>query len=153
MMIEARRGICRARRILRRNGFHRISAVFAAPPSDLPESYWEKHGIKQQLPTNMLAHMYADLAADVSRHMPTINLVPRSAQSKKYPVLKDEFLRERHDHHPDYLKIGPLICESLEKMPGMLPPRFPARSAFYRHEVHFIGKLKAQSETRPRTCC
>jgi hypothetical protein len=153
MMIEARRGICRARRILHRNGFRRITAVFAAPPSNVPQSYWAKLGVEQQLPTNMLAHMYADLAADVSRRMPTINLVSRLTQSPKYPVLKDEFLRERHDHHPDYLKIGPLICESLEKVLGMLPPRFPAHSAVYRHEPHSIGKLKAQSEPRPRTCC
>jgi hypothetical protein len=134
-------------------GFRSITALFAAPPVELPPPFWIRKGVNHQLPTLMRAKMFVKLAQDVESFMPCVNLIADLAVSVDNPTLAPAYARDRRDSHPNYVTIAPMVWAAIQGMPGMLPHRDPFHTEIYPHKPSRIGELKAAGLTRARTSC
>lgn len=152
-LFEAADGIEKCKKILNGMGFKNVYSVFISPMISLPQAYWNKLNPIRQLPDRMLGKFYFDLFQEVSRRMPTIDLFDELSDVKKGSyLLKDEFKRTYHNHHPDYIKIQHIIYNKVASVPGMLPMRDIPLEESYKHTVAPIGELLASGTTRKRTC-
>ncbi len=152
-LLEAADGIEKCKKILNGMGFRNVYSVFISPIISLPQTYWSKLNPIRQLPDRMLGKFYFDLFQEVSRRMPTIDLFDEVSDVKNESyLLKKEFKRSYHNHHPDYIKIQHIVYEKISSVPGMLPMREIPLKESYKNTMAPIKELLASGTTRKRTC-
>lgn len=152
-LFEAADGIEKCKKILNSMGFRNVYSVFISPMISLPQTYWSKQNPIRQLPDRMLGKFYFDLFQEVSRRIPTIDLFDEVSDVKSGSyLLKKEFKRIYHNHHPDYIKIQHIVYNKISSVPGMLPMREIPLEESYKHTMAPIKELLASGTTRKRTC-
>lgn len=148
---ETAQGIASAFDTLHGLGFERVQAVSLSAVPVLPPGYWERHGVPR-LPAPMLGQMLLDLAARLAAlGFAQINLLPQLIESPERPVLKPRFRRKSDDHHPDYIKLCPLLWQAMRHLPDLPPPRDPPLTALYPHQPYPVEIWQITGQPRPRS--
>ena len=155
MVSEAVQGIDSLARLLGRMGFRSVTATFIAPVAVLPDAYWYRSlPDSRQLPDRMLGMMYHQIFRRLQRRMPVLDSFDEmSCGPDGSFLLKPEFHRARPDHHPDYIRMIPLMESRLAALPGLPPFRSERHRQHYKHVRCPIRTLVPKMATRPRTCC
>lgn len=153
IVTEAANGIILTKKNIEANGFRSVFGVFIAPVTPHDQNYWFPMGPGRQLPNAVMGTMYYDLFNIVSNEMKCIDTFNEMSLGKSGSyLLKDEFVRENADHHPDYLKMHEIIKAKLLPIKGLPEPRqFPLES-LYQYENFFVKDLLKEGKTRPNTC-
>lgn len=133
-------------------GISNIYAVFSAPTIELTPEYYKEYFRFDQLPVKMRSKMLWDFAITLASQMPVVNCLPDLVKSIDDPVCDNKYVRERPDHHIDFVKIQDVVYNKIKKVPNMLPRRYSKHIKLYEHLIYDVYDAVHLNKPRPRTC-
>lgn len=155
-------GILCLKNHLIRLGFdeNRIFATFVSPPVRLEQEYWWwLHDNKGQLPTSIRGSLLWKCSKILEQDMKVINLLKILSDNFKYgyekdfyPALSIKYMRDKPDHHANYIKTQEIVWKGIEMIDGIIPKRANFLEELYQHEIFDIRPLRDKGKPRPRTC-